>query len=198
MNEYVLRGHLAKYMLKMGLTEVTHHGWGNDEPHTYFRGTKPIDRVWRSHQLVIASTTQFSFHEGVGDLRSVLVNITKSSAIGKQEFSVVHPNACRLSSGNIRARSKYISHLEQQMLNHRMVERLQLWEEQATSNPAPSEVQTKIQQINNQAMEMQQGSKQQRWQIFLGFFPFSKPVQMIYMRRHAYQELAKGTDPTVQ
>jgi hypothetical protein len=39
MKEHVLRGHLAKYMLKMGLAEVMHHGWGNEEPHTYFRGT---------------------------------------------------------------------------------------------------------------------------------------------------------------
>ncbi len=29
MNKHVLRGHLAKYMVKMGLIEVTHHGWGN-------------------------------------------------------------------------------------------------------------------------------------------------------------------------
>jgi hypothetical protein len=112
MNKHILRGNLAKYMLKMGLTEITHHRWGNKEPHTNFRGTKPIDGVWHSHQLVIASTTQLSFHEGVGDHRSVLVDITTDSAIGKQEFRVVHPNAHRLSSGNVQEKSKYISHLE--------------------------------------------------------------------------------------
>ncbi len=76
-------------MLKMGLMEVTHHGWGNEEPHTYFRGTEPIDGMWHSYQLVTTSTTQLSFHERVGDHRSVLVNITTDLAIGKQEFRVV-------------------------------------------------------------------------------------------------------------
>ncbi len=66
MNKHIiLRGHLKKDMLKMGLTEVKHHRWGNEEPHMYFRGTKPIDGVWRSHQLVVASTVQPLFHEGV-------------------------------------------------------------------------------------------------------------------------------------
>jgi hypothetical protein len=104
----------------------------------------------------------------------------------------------RLSSGNKQARSKYISHLEQQMLNHRMLECLQLCKEQATSYPAPSKVQAKIQRIDSQVAEMQQGSKGQCWQIFTGSIPFSKPVQTIYMRRCAYQELAKGKDHTVQ
>jgi hypothetical protein len=49
MNELILRGHPAKYMLKIGLTEVTHHGWGNEEPHMYFKGTELIDSMWRSH-----------------------------------------------------------------------------------------------------------------------------------------------------
>jgi hypothetical protein len=155
MNKHVLRGHLAKYMLRMGLTEVTHHGWRNEEPHTYFRGTEPIDGVWHSHQLVITSTAQLSFHEGLGDHRSVLVNITTDLAIGKQEFRVVHPNAHRLSSGNELARLKHISHLEQQMLKDPMGERLQLCKEQATSYPAPYKVQAKMQRIDSQVVEMQ-------------------------------------------
>ncbi len=65
---------------------------------------------------------------------------------------MVHPNARRLSSGNMWASLKYISHLELQMLNHQMVERLQLCKEQATSYPAPSKVQTKMQRINSQVV----------------------------------------------
>jgi hypothetical protein len=155
MNKHILRGHLAKYMLNMGLMEVAHHEWGNEEPNTYFKGIKLIDGVWHSHQLIITSTVQLLFHEGVGDHRSVLVDITTDSAIGKQGFKVVHPNACRLSSRNKRARLKYISHLEQQMLNHQMVECLQLCKDQATSYPALSKVQVKMQRIDSQVVEMQ-------------------------------------------
>jgi hypothetical protein len=36
MNKHILKGHLARYVLKMGLAEATHQVWGTEEPHTYF------------------------------------------------------------------------------------------------------------------------------------------------------------------
>ncbi len=45
MNKNVLTRHLAKYMTKIGLKEVTHWEWGINKLHTYFRGTEPIDGV---------------------------------------------------------------------------------------------------------------------------------------------------------
>ncbi len=86
MSKHVLTGHLAKYMTKIGLKEATHQEWGINEPHTYLRGTEPIDGVWHSHNLEITATLQLSFHEGVGDHRSVIVDITAATAIGKQDF----------------------------------------------------------------------------------------------------------------
>jgi hypothetical protein len=198
MNEHVLNGHLAKYMLKMGLREATHQGWGINEPHTYFRSTEPIDGVWHLHNLEVTARLQLSFHEGVGDHRSALVDVTTASAIGKQEFRVIHPSAQRLSSGNVHAKLKYIAHLEQQMDTHRMVDRLRMCEEQASNYPAPMEVQERMQRIDSQAVEMQQGSKWQCQQIFTGSIPFSKPMSTIYIRKRAYQELTKGCDRPVQ
>jgi hypothetical protein len=46
MNEHVLNGHLAKYMKKMGLREAMHQVWGINKPHTFFRGTEPINGVY--------------------------------------------------------------------------------------------------------------------------------------------------------
>jgi hypothetical protein len=176
-------------MLKIGLAEATHQVWGTEEPRKYFQGTEPIDGVWHSHNLDVTLTLQLSFHEGVGDHRL---------AIGRQEFRVVHPNVHRLSSGNERARSKYINHLENQMDTHRLVECLQSCEKQAELYPAPPGVQNRMQRINSQVVEMQKGSECQCRKIFMGLIPFSKPVQTIYVRRRAYQELAKGSDWPVQ
>ncbi len=80
-------------MLKMGLREATHQGWGINKPHTYFRSTEPIDGVWHSHNLEVTATLQLSFHEGVEDHRSALVDVTTALEIGKQEFRVIHPSA---------------------------------------------------------------------------------------------------------
>jgi hypothetical protein len=199
MNEHILRGHLAKYMSKMGLTEATHSRWGTDnEPHTYFRGTEPIDGVWHSPSLDVVATLQLSFHEGVGDHRTALVDITTSSAIGKQEFRVVHPAARRLSSGNVKARDKYLAHFERQMEIHRMSERLHECERQAIGYPVSEEVRKKMQALDTQVVEIQRASERQCRQIYRGTIPFSEPVRTIYIRKRAYQELARGCSRPVQ
>ena len=94
MNEHVLSGTLPQKLLQLGLEEATHKYWGMDEPHTYVYGnSKPIDGVYHTPDLVITAVTQLSFHEGVGDHRNILVDITTSSAIGKFEKRVIPPKA---------------------------------------------------------------------------------------------------------
>jgi len=84
MNEHVLRGTVARYLLKMGLVEATHQHWGPDEPHTFIGGVDPINGVWHTPDLEVSALVQLSFHEGLGDHRTVLVDITTQSAIGIQ------------------------------------------------------------------------------------------------------------------
>jgi hypothetical protein len=66
MNEHVLQGHLAKYMLKMGLKEATLPRWGEPEPHTYFKGTEPFDGVRFSPNLEGISTSNCHFTKDKG------------------------------------------------------------------------------------------------------------------------------------
>ena len=125
MNEHVLRGTVACHFLSMGLIEATHQHWRNKEPHTFIGGVEPIDGVWHTPDLEVSAVVQLSFHEGLGDHRTVLVDITTHSAIRKHDFKVVRPEARRLNSTNTRVRSHYISYLEGQMSIHCMMERLE-------------------------------------------------------------------------
>jgi hypothetical protein len=120
MNEHILNGPLVKRMLGMGLEEAMHQHWGDIKPHTYVGGKEPLDAVIYTPDLEVTFTLQLSFHKGVGDHRTVLVDISTWSAIGKQEFQVVQPQAWRLNSKNAIARSKYLCHLETQMATHKM------------------------------------------------------------------------------
>jgi hypothetical protein len=87
---------------------VTHQNWGNEEPHRFIGGVEPIDRAWHTPDLEVFAVVQLSFHEGLGDHHTVLVDITTHSAIGKHDFKVVRPEACRLNSTNTRVCSRYI------------------------------------------------------------------------------------------
>ena len=113
------------FLLSMGLVEATYQHWGTKEQHTFIGGVDPIDGVWHTPDLDVSALVQLSFHEGLGDHRMVLVDVTTQSAIEKHKFRVVRPEARRLNSMNTRVRSRYIAHLEGQMAIHRMQEHLE-------------------------------------------------------------------------
>jgi hypothetical protein len=80
MNEHVLTGTLPWKLLRLGLHEATHEHWEDTKPHTYVYGDKkPIDGIYQMPDLVITALTQLLFHEGVGDHRNILVDISSSS-----------------------------------------------------------------------------------------------------------------------
>jgi hypothetical protein len=139
MNKHILTGCVTCRLLAMGLREATHSKWEGMEPHTYVRGLEPIDAVWHSQDLDLVSTLQLSFHKGAGDHCLVLVDITTQSAIGEQEFKVVHPHGRPLSSMNNAVRTKYLRHLETQMRTHRMIERLSACEQRISTYLAPTD-----------------------------------------------------------
>jgi hypothetical protein len=189
MNEHILRGSVARYLLSMGLAEATQRNWGIVEPHTYIGGTEPIDGVWHTPDLEVYAVSQLSFHEGLGDHQTVLVDITTHSAIGKHDFKVIHPEAWRLNSSNSRVRSRYISYLEGQMTVHRMTERLEACSRSIDGCPTSASNKATMQILDTQMEEMQLGSKNQCRQIFSTTMPFSEPVRVFHLCRRAYQGL---------
>jgi hypothetical protein len=155
----------------MGLQEATQTNWGASEPHTYVRGAEQIDAIWFLLELDITTMMQLSFHKGVGDHRTVLVDVCTKLAIGKQKFHVVHPHARRLNSNNTKACTKYLAFLERQMQMHRMPERLHACTAQITSYLVSSTVQHQMQLLNNQTVEMQQGGEHQCHNYSLPRYP---------------------------
>jgi hypothetical protein len=198
MNEQVLQGWLAKYLLNMGLQEATQANWGSSELHTYVRGTEPIDGVWLSLELETTLTMQLFFHKRVGDHRIVLADVSTASAIGKQDFQVVQPHARQLSSTNVRAWTKYLPFLERQMQTHQMVERLHACTEQITLHTVSTAVQHQMQILDKQTVEMQRGGRHQCHQVFAAALPFIEPIWVIHFQRRACQALARGANLPLQ
>ena len=93
MNEHIINGMVARRLSSMGLVEATHLHWGGEEPHTFIGGVEPIDGVWHTPDLEVSALVQLSFHEGIGDHRTVLVDVTTASAIGKLNYKVIRPGA---------------------------------------------------------------------------------------------------------
>lgn len=90
LNEHILTSRLAQDLREIGLEEATHLQWPEGvEPRTYIQGSGPNDAVYHTPNLEIVSSMQLSFHEGVGDHRTVIVDVSSRSMIGKDSFKMV-------------------------------------------------------------------------------------------------------------
>jgi hypothetical protein len=127
MNEHILNGTLPQEYFCLGLLEATHEYWEDQEPCTFVYGDcKPIDGVYHTPDLTIMVLAQLSFHEGVGDHTTVLVDISTSSMLGKFERRVVPPKARRLEMKNensVKAYPRFVTtecqrHWIQKRLDH--------------------------------------------------------------------------------
>jgi len=109
MNEHILTGNLPRELLRLGLQEATHEHWEDLEPSTFvYDDGKPINGVYHALDLTIMVLMKLSFHKGVGDHRTVLVDISTESAIGKFERRVVPPKARCLVTKNDNSMKAYL------------------------------------------------------------------------------------------
>ena len=67
-NEHVLTGPFTSKLQKLGLQEISNRCWGEDEPHTFIGGSKPIDGVWASTELEIGG---FKIHHSLRALATI-------------------------------------------------------------------------------------------------------------------------------
>jgi hypothetical protein len=121
MNEHILTGNLPRELLRLGLQEATHKRWEDLEPCTFVYGNgKPINSVYHTPGLITIALMQLSFHQGVGDHRTVLVDISTDLAIGKFEKRVVPPKARRLVTKNENSMKAYVLFVTKECQRHRI------------------------------------------------------------------------------
>lgn len=198
MNEHVLDGPLAKQLMGPGLKlkEATHTAWVGEEPHTFIGGSEPIDACYYSEELevVCLSTKQLSFHQGVGDHMTVLVDFFSRSMIGQHEFKVVRPTAQKLSTQNKKSRIGYVSRLRDHIKYHKLQERLDKCTNaivQSNGGVLPDII-SELETIHKQTVELQINAEENCWRLTNQTnFPFSKPDQTWVNRRRVYQALLR-------
>lgn len=120
-NEHVLRGTLARQLihLSIGLKEVTSSFWpSGTEPHTHFRGSQPIDGIYVSPEIETTGLLSLSFHEGVGDHRTMIVDFSSASMVGQYQGHVVRPTLRRLTTKQPSSVRNYNATLLAQLSSH--------------------------------------------------------------------------------
>jgi hypothetical protein len=186
MNKHILTGTLPQEFFRLGLLEATHEYWEDQEPRTFIYGDgKPIDGVSHTPDLTIMALAQLSFHEGVGDHRTILVDIYTSSAIGKFERRVIPPKVRHLVTKNENSMKVYLQFVTMECQRHWIQKRLDHITRDLQTRPVfPSHLE-QLKNIDVKRINTQQGGKHRCQKIVKPLLPFSPPIRGINMRQRA-------------
>lgn len=147
--------------------------------------------TYHTKNLEVVSTMQLSFHESVGDHRTVLVDISTQSMIGKDSFKVVRPQACCLMMANEGAIRRYILHLEQSIAHHRLADQQERLYQNFTEGMSSDEVTSGMEKIDIEVTNAQLASERRCRKIQQVHIPFSLPVKYWVRRKWAFQGLVR-------
>lgn len=195
-NEHILNGqiHQAWQDESIDLHEISHKSWPpGSEPHTFRYGSQPIDGVFATPDLDVTKFVALPFHESVGDHRSMIIEISTTSAIGQFQGKIVRPTTRRLTTKQQSAVNKYNTLLEQQFNIHRIPARIDELDAltQAEGFPASPATRAKILALQNQIDEVRTFAEHNCRKIYHPAMPFSPPVKKLYDRIHAFKTLIK-------
>ena len=126
--KHVTNGPLGKLLAdKEGLElreAILHHSTGSSPGTTFFRGSNPINRLWVSDDVDISNACVMPFGYGIGDHRAYILDIPLESLVGENPIKIVRPAGRRLNSRLPECSKAYIKSLEDNIVNHRLLERL--------------------------------------------------------------------------
>jgi hypothetical protein len=152
-NEHTYNRPLGKALANtdgLGLQEAVLRHTGRRTGATFFRGSKPIDRLWVTSDINIANTCVMPFGYGIGDHRMFVLDITMESLVGKTPTKVVRPASRWLNSRVPGCSGAYNKSLEHNIVQHRLLERLN---ETHRSDADASEKAARINKIDSEGRD---------------------------------------------
>ena len=106
------------------MKEVVGEFTGQQLGATFFRGTELIDGIWATSDVVVTNNCVMPAGYGVGDHRLFIIDFLTSLLIGASLPRIVRVAARRLNTKIPGTAGKYSDKVEQQTLQHRVIERV--------------------------------------------------------------------------
>ena len=194
-NEHVISGKIGKSLTHraLGLHEISHKFWGTTPPHTYIDGSLPIDGVFASPELEVSNYMSLSFHESVGDHRTMIVEITSRSMFGQHLGPIVRPTTRRLTTKQPGSVRQYNECFLSQCYHHNIRDRTAslLASTQAEQYPVSPDTADKILSLHSQMDKIRTCSERGCRKILKPAAPYSPVISFWNDKIHAYQQLIR-------
>ena len=92
---------------------------------TFFWGSKTIDGIWTSEDIVVTHACVMPIGFGMGNHRMFIVDFQESSLVGTAPFRVQCAKSQRLNTKvSSSATRNYVERLEKNISKHRLIEKL--------------------------------------------------------------------------
>lgn len=194
-NEQVTDGPIYRALSGINMKEITHKYWEPGiVPHTHISGTKAIDGIFATHDIEVTGLLELSFDESVGDHRTMIIETSTASTIGRFQGNIVRPSSRRLTTKQPRVMEAYNNRLERQYKSHRIQERLtKLLSQTLASGKRIIDQHTtdQIHSIHNEMDEYKTNAESKCRKITKPSLPYSPTSSFWYDQIHAYRTLIR-------
>ena len=191
-NEDIYKKSLGKSLTKsdgLRMSEVVGDFTGKKIGPTFFRGSKPIDGIWATPDIVIAHACIMPAGFGVGDHRLFVVDFQEESLVGTAPFRIKRFASRRLNTkASSGATRKYLRRLEEQLSRHRLIERLGRLHTTCTSRRL---FQRGLNKLDRQSREIMLNAEKKCRRIKSGRIPFSPEVALWIRWTQVYWSLLR-------
>ena len=125
-NENMSGGPLARMLAgpDLGMIDAIQHRSKTPGPPTFVRGQRQIDGAWVTPDIDINGARFLPFFFGVGDHRSMVLDIPLHSILGGDIHKISRPTSRRLTCSNPEIRDKYNEILEMYCIQHRIQQKI--------------------------------------------------------------------------
>lgn len=194
-NERITNGPISRALAGINMTEVTHKFWEpGTEPHTHLSGSTAIDGIFTTHDLETSGLVELPFEESVGDHRTMIIEMTTTSTIGRFQGKIVRPTSRRLTTKQPRVMEAYNNRLEQQYRSHRIQERLNALLKQTSATERiniDQHTSEKMHAIHVEMDEYKKNAESKCRKITKPTLPYSPTTSFWYDQIHAYRTLIR-------
>jgi hypothetical protein len=109
----------------LNMSEVVGNFTGKKLDPTFFWGSKPIDGIWATHDMVVTHACVMPAGYGMGDHCLFVVDIQEASLIGEDSHHIkCFTSRCLNTEVSSGAMQQYLHHLEENLDRHWLIERL--------------------------------------------------------------------------
>jgi hypothetical protein len=175
-----------------GLVEISSTRWAGVEPPTHSRGSTPIDGIYASQELEIDSVMVLPFHESIGDHRTMIVDITTRSGVGKQQYKIVRPEARRLCTRNKKSTTKYLASVENAFSHHKLFDKLIQLEKDFERGMTSVAYKKRAQEMDETKINIMTAAEKKCRKLTSQYnLPCSPEIQRVNRLRRAYKDLRR-------